>query len=85
MQPKSRISPPTSPSSVSEAGLAKKLAEAETRKLSLEQEKAAKLAANLEKVSLAQEKREKKVEKKNAEILEEFLNLHLTIPVSLTK
>ena len=59
---------------MSEAGLAKKLAEAETRKLSLEQEKMQKLAANLEKVSLAQEKKEKKVEKKSAEVLEVVMN-----------
>merc|ERR1712198_394858 len=56
-KPKSRISPPTSPTAnLSEEAIAKKLAEAEERKQSLEQEKLQKLAANLEKISLAQEK-----------------------------
>jgi len=72
-KPKSRISPPTSPTAnLSEEAIAKKLAEAEERKQSLEQEKLQKLAANLEKISLAQEKKEKKQEKFAAEVLEKI-------------
>jgi len=73
-KPKSRISPPTSPTSsnLSEEAIAKKLAEAEGRKQSLEQEKLQKLAANLEKISLAQEKKEKKQEQFAAEVLEKI-------------
>lgn len=69
-KPKSRVSPPTSPSS--EQSLTKKLAEAEERKNQLEQEKLQKLTAHLEKVSLAQEKKEKEQEKFAAEVLEKI-------------
>ena len=70
MQPKSRVSPPTSPSSSDEVAIARKLAEAQERKQSLEQEKAKRLADHLEKISLAKEKKEKEHEKFSAKVLE---------------
>ena len=70
---KSRVSPPTSPTSLNnEEAISKKLAEAEERKKSLEQERAKRLASQLERVSLAKEKKGKKEEKFTAEVMEKI-------------
>merc|ERR1712106_44558 len=63
-KPKSRVSPPTSPTGNQET-LAKKLQEAEERKQVLEQEKLQKLAAKLGKISNVQEKKEEKIAEKS--------------------
>jgi len=65
-KPKSRVSPPTSPTSNQET-LAKKLQEAEDRKKSLDLEKKQKISANLEKVNMAKDKREFEQEKASAQ------------------
>merc|ERR1719342_832341 len=70
VQPKSRVSPPTSPGG--EQNLAKKLQEAEERKAELEQDKLQKLAAKLEKITIAKEKKEKKAEEFSAKVLEKI-------------
>jgi len=70
-KPKSRVSPPTSPAG-GEQNLAKKLQEAEERKAGLEQEKLQKLAAKLEKINIAKEKKEKKAEEFSAKVLEKI-------------
>ena len=72
-KPKSRLSPPTSPTAANnEESISKKLAEAEERKKNLEQEKAKKLASQLEKISLAKEKKEKEEEKFSSEVMEKI-------------
>ena len=68
-QPKSRVSPPTSPTGNQET-LAKRLQEAEERKQVLEQEKLQKLAAKLGKIPNVQEKKEKKIAEKSELIKE---------------
>ena len=73
VQPKSRLSPPTSPTGANnEESISKKLAEAEERKKVLEQEKAKKLASQLERISLAKEKKGKEEEKFSAEVMEKI-------------
>jgi len=69
-KPKSRVSPPTSPSG--EQNLAQKLQKAEERKAGLEQDKMQKLAAELEKISFAKKKKEKKQEEFAAKVLEKI-------------
>merc|ERR1711971_1217804 len=72
-KPKSRLSPPTSPTSANnEESISKKLADAEERKKVLEQEKAKKLASQLERISLAKEKKGKEEEKFSAEVMEKI-------------
>ena len=73
VKPKSRLSPPTSPTAPNnEESISKKLADAEERKKNLEQEKAKKLASQLEKISLAKEKKGKEEEKFSAEVMEKI-------------
>jgi len=69
-KPRSRVSPPTSPAG--EQLLAKRLQEAEDRKAGLEQDKLQKLAAKLEKITIAKEKKEKKHEEFSAKVLEKI-------------
>ena len=64
------MSPPTSPAG--EQLLAKRLQEAEDRKAGLEQDKLQKLAAKLEKITIAKEKKEKKHEEFSAKVLEKI-------------
>jgi len=70
-KPKSRVSPPTSPTSNQET-IAKKFQEAEERKQLLDQEKLQKLAAKLEKIPNAQEKKEKIITEKSVQIKEKL-------------
>jgi len=70
-KPKSRVSPPTSPTSNQET-IAKKLQEAEERKQILEQEKLQKLSAKLEKIPSVQEKKEKILAEKSELIKEKI-------------
>jgi len=75
-KPKSRVSPPTSPSS-NQVTIAKKLQDAEERKQVLEQEKLQKLTAKLGKIPNVQEMKEKKIAEKSEmakEKLESKLN-----------
>ena len=73
VKPKSRLSPPTSPTATNnEESISKKLADAEERKKNLEQEKAKKLASQLEKISLAKKKKGKEEEKFSAEVMEKI-------------
>jgi len=73
---KSRISPPTSPSSNQET-IAKRLQDAEERKQVIEQEKLQKLAAKLEKIPSAQVKKEKIIAEKS-ELIKEKLESKLS-------
>jgi len=70
-KPKSRVSPPTSPTSNQET-IAKRLQDAEERKQILEQEKLQKLAAKLEKIPNVQEKKEKIIAEKSVQIREKM-------------
>jgi len=75
-KPKSRVSPPTSPTS-NQVTIAKKLQDAEERKQVLEQEKLQKLTAKLGKIPNVQEMKEKKIAEKSEmakEKLESKLN-----------
>merc|ERR1711909_65169 len=75
-KPKSRVSPPTSPTANSQETIARKLQEAEERKQVLEQEKLQKLTAKLGKISNAQEMKEKKIAEKS-ELVKEKLESKL--------
>lgn len=74
-KPKSRVSPPTSPSS-NQVTIAKKLQDAEERKQVLEQEKLQKLTAKLGKIPNVQEMKEKKIAEKS-ELVKEKLESKL--------
>merc|ERR1719228_939157 len=76
-KPKSRVSPPTSPSS-NQVTIAKKLQDAEERKQVLEQEKLQKLTAKLGKIPNVQEMKEKKIAEKS-EMAKEKLESKLNI------
>jgi len=77
-KPKSRVSPPTSPTAVlTQEAIQLRLKEAEGRKKSIEEERVKSLAAQLAKIEIAAQKREE-VEKEKVEKIQEALESKLS-------